>query len=212
MGIQGGELFTRADFHPVYQAIYIAAEQGVQHQHRQRKIVNIIIVFGDFQLDGVMLMNFGQHGYVVRIQNIGTLFQRFPNFRLNKEAVGADFFVGIGKSIQADDGGALFAQKFEVVFNEFFGNGMGNIQIHLLLIKSTPYFFAGAVGKFSHAVRRARFAFVNQVNLFVGRLAVRPELFIADKQVAPFGIVFFLLEVLEIRRLGGNVVDHKVKH
>lgn len=106
----GGERL--GDFHPVYQAIYIAAEQGVQYQHRQREIVHIIIVIGDFELNGVMLVDFGQYGYVVRIQNIGTLFQRFPNFRLNKEAVGADFFVGIGKSIQADDGGALFAQKF----------------------------------------------------------------------------------------------------
>lgn len=77
----------------------------------------------------------------------------------------------------------------------FWLNRMGNVQIHLLLIKGTPYFFAGAVGKFGHAVRRARFAFVNQIHLFVGRLAVRPEIFYSDKQVTPFGIVFFLLSV-----------------
>ena len=58
----------------------------------------------------------------------------------------------------------------------------------------------------------ARLSFINHIHLLFGGLSALPEILIADEQILPRRGVLFFQKILIIRTVGGNMVDHVVKH
>ncbi|MNE02105.1 hypothetical protein D3C80_945700 [compost metagenome] len=183
------------------QTVDFTAVQGVQHQHRQCKIIYIIILLGYFQLNAVMLMNFRKNRNSMGRHSILRIFQHFPNFRLYKKAVGSDFLIGISKSIQPDNRCSFLSEKIQIVADEFLGCRGCYIKVNLLLVKGTPYLLCAAVAKGDLYIWSARLALVDEIHILLGRLSIWPEVLISNKQIRIFRIILFSKEVLEIRGL-----------
>ncbi len=61
MGIEGGVLVTWADSEPVLQVLSLMKVNGMEHEHRQGKVINRVTVSPKLELDRVVLMNFRQY-------------------------------------------------------------------------------------------------------------------------------------------------------
>ncbi|MNC17086.1 hypothetical protein D3C75_649520 [compost metagenome] len=212
MRIQGGELLARTDLQPMCQPVHLAAEQCMQHQHRQREIIDIIILLRDLQLDAVMLMDLRKHGDSVRSNDLFGELQHVPNFRLHEKAVRAAFFICISECIQTDDRSSLLRQEGKIVRYEFPRRLRRHVQVNLLLVKRAPYLLLAAVLKLHLHIRRTRLAFIDQIHILRSRLAARPEILIADEQIGIRRLILLLQKILKIRRLPGNMIDHKIIH
>ena len=212
MGIQRCELFSGADLQPVLQIPGLTVVQGVDQQHGKGEIIDVVALLLDFLLHGVMLVNLRQNRHIPGLHDFRTLIQKLPHFRLDEKAAGSRLLCGIGKGIQTDHGRAVAAHAGQVVPDELLCRFRLTIDIDLLFIKGTPDLLRTTVRKMSLHIGSARLSFINHIHLLFGGLSALPEILIADEQILPRRGVLFFQKILIIRTVGGNMVDHVVKH
>lgn len=116
--------------------------------------------------------------------------KHFPNIWFNKETVSADFLIGVGKGIQANNGSSVVRQLFQIFLNKATSCFCCHIEVDLLLIKGTPNFFLTTISKLGNAIGSTWLPFVNQVYIFLSRPTVWPKVFVADKQIRIGRLIF----------------------
>ena len=118
--------------------------------------------------------------------------------RLHEEAGGAQLLDGKGKGVQPDDGRAAIHQAGQAAADEFLRHRGGCVQIHLLIPE-------GHVN-----ARHGGLAAVEALHLLLARHAVRPEIAVAQEEIAVRRSVVLLEEVQKFRGLAGQVVNHEI--
>ena len=213
MGVERGELVLGAHVQPALEVLAVAGVQGVQRQHGQREVVHPVAHLGDLELHGVVLVNLGQHHDVVT-QDLLHGVEQVGGVGLLEEAAAARALAGVGEGVQTDDGGAVGGHVAQGLVKEALGALALHVDIDLLLAEGAPDLLGGAVGELGLDVRRARLAFVDGVDLLVrGEAALGcPEVLVADEEVGKLAVVLLGQEVLEVRALARDVVDHEVEH
>ncbi len=96
--------------------------------------------------------------------------------------------------------------------NKTLCNIFGYVKINLFLAERTPNLFCAAVRKLRLDIRRARLSLVDEIGLRLCRLAVFPEIFVADKHILVRRSVLIFQKITVKFRLSGNVVYHEIKH
>ena len=212
MGIQGCELLSGADFQPVLQIPGLAIVQGVDQEHGQGEIINIISLLLNLFLHGIMLVNLRQNRHIPGLHDFRTLIQQLPHIRLDEKAAGSRLLCGIGEGVQTDHGRAMAAHAGKVVPDEPFRRFGLAVDVDLLLVKGTPDLLRGAVRKMGLHIGSARLSFINHIHLLFGGFSALPEILIADEQILPRGSVLLFQKILIIFAVGRDVIDHVVKH
>ena len=88
MGVQSGKLLHRTHLQPLGQLMGTARVEGMQGHHRQGKIVDIIVMVGNLELDRIVFMDFWQELCPCSSRHVTDLVQEVPYFRLYKEIIG----------------------------------------------------------------------------------------------------------------------------
>ena len=86
MRIQSGVLVSGTDGEPVPDSRRAFAVQCVEHHHREHKVIDRIAVGGDFELHGVVVVDFRQHRNPLLVQNALHPLHHIPHFRFQEKA------------------------------------------------------------------------------------------------------------------------------
>ena len=185
----------------------------MQREHGQREVVDPVAHLGDLELHGVVLVDLGQHHYVVA-EDLLHGVEQAARVGLLEEAAAAGALAGVGEGVEADDGGAVGGHVLERLAEEALGALGAHVDVDLLLAEGAPDLLRGAVGEGGLHVGRARLALVDGVDLLVGGEAAlgSPEVLVADEEVRELRAVLLGQEVLEVGALAADVVDHEVEH
>src|SRR6185312_16449072 len=137
MCVEYGYGIARGNFEPALQVSRIAAIERVQHERRQREIVDPVALPRDFDLVLIMCVDLDQNLGPPRVGLRSEFRDEVERFA-NHEATGAGFLDGVTDGVEADDPntGAV-----ELVKNErevLATRGMVNVDVNLFGSKGGP--------------------------------------------------------------------------
>ena len=192
------------------QAPRVPGVERVQHERRQREVVDAVDMLGDFDLLAIVTMDLHQDFDSTCSRLFGQLPDKRKRFG-NHEARGPRFLDGVAGGIQADRANACRLKLIQNLLQIAFARGIANVDIDLLRRECRPQQALGSILKPQPGKRQG---WARPINLEQVRFprTVRKHAVVRQEHSRIGGRVPVLLKIGKLRGLARHMVDDQIGH